>query len=318
MKRTKWEKMTKAQEAKVSQWYKDGMTIGTNTAPIDQEQAKKAIIDLLKFHKVYSNQKFMFFPSIKAVKKYLTDNSQETHLFDYVKAQEETLWVSHYLACEDIFGKASKSRKHILVEYTAADKEGLMIWDRISKTTGWWWPFENYVLVSDRPREIHMETDMPVGVAPRLHKVGGPAVRFSDDSALYVIRGVRVPKNVAMGDFTAKDILKERNQEVKRCMVDLYTQARLIKDLNATLIHTDEFGMLYTVDVGLSEEIYMVKVIDATAQADGTFKEYFLSVDPKAYGGLKTARGAVASTWRRKDGSFVFASPEEYKPLIET
>jgi hypothetical protein len=45
----------------------------------------------------------------------------------------------------------------------------------------------------------------------------------------------------------------------------------------------------------------MVKVVNSTQEPDGTFKDYFIRVDPNAYGGLKTARQAIASTWRDED-----------------
>ena len=37
-----------------------------------------------------------------------------------------------------------------------------------------------------------------------------------------------------------------------------------------------------------------------------------LRVDPLALGGFRTARAAVVSTWRRRDGSLVFERPEDY------
>ena len=64
----------------------------------------------------------------------------------------------------------------------------------------------------------------------------------------------------------------------------------------------------------------MVKVVNSTIEPDGTYKDYFIRVSPNAYGGLKTARAAVASTWRNNDAerSLVFKNPEDYNPDIET
>lgn len=47
-------------------------------------------------------------------------------------------------------------------------------------------------------------------------------------------------------------------------------------------------------------------------------KDYFIRCDPKAYGGLKTAHAAVASTWRNADGSMLFEKPEDYNCEIES
>lgn len=50
----------------------------------------------------------------------------------------------------------------------------------------------------------------------------------------------------------------------------------------------------------------------------GSFRDYFLRVDPHAYGRITTARAAVASTWRNGDGSLFFKAPEEYEPVMES
>ena len=73
--------------------------------------------------------------------------------------------------------------------------------------------------------------------------------------------------------------------------------------------------MLYRKEQEGDEPIYAVKVICAT-----TGNEYFLGVDPAAYGGKAgtNAWAAVASTWRRGDNSLAFRSPEEYSPEVET
>jgi hypothetical protein len=62
----------------------------------------------------------------------------------------------------------------------------------------------------------------------------------------------------------------------------------------------------------------MVRVTNATMEPDGTFKDYWIRVDPKSYAGLKTAHAAVASTWRKADGSMLFERPEDYNCEVET
>ena len=59
-------------------------------------------------------------------------------------------------------------------------------------------------------------------------------------------------------------------------------------------------------------------VPDLDENKDVIYKEYFLRVDPKAYGGLTTARAAVASTWRTKKGELYFKNPNDYAPIFES
>jgi hypothetical protein len=98
-------------------------------------------------------------------------------------------------------------------------------------------------------------------------------------------------------------------------MVEQYVggMGKYILDSRAEVVHQDDFGTLYRKKVKDDEDIWMVHVV-----CPSTKREYFLGVDPNAYGGLKTARAAVASTWRNNDGSMAFAKPCDYVPLLES
>ena len=188
----------------------------------------------------------------------------------------------------------------------------------LTKLVGWWTPLKNVSILQHRPLEIHRDEQH------ELHNLNGPAVKYrgcensTKYSNIYAVHGVRVPKKVVELDYDVKDIDSEKNAEVRRVMIELYGQAKYILDSNAKEIHSDEFGTLYQKELAEDEPMMMVKVVNSTQEPDGTFKDYWIRVDPKAYGGIKTARAAVASTWRNEDGSFIFASPEEYDCDIET
>ena len=316
--RTKWQTLSKKQKLAIEEWRKTGFCIGNDVTPIDEGEAEASIVKLLKFYNLYTNQKFLFFPSINAVNDFLVENKAKQYIDSHILGSGEIYWVAYYLCCEEIFGVKSRSKTKILIKYQKKQMQALKLWYNVTQVSGWFWPFSEYVLVSDHPREIHFETDAPENTAPRLHRVGGPSIRFADDFCIYSMRGVRLTKKVAMGEFDAKDIVKEKNQEVKRCMLDIYTAEKFIQETKAKLVNKDEFGELYTADVGETKPLCMVKVINKSPEPDGTFKVYWLGVDPSAYGGLKTARAAVASTWRHKDNSLVFPKPEDYNPALET
>jgi hypothetical protein len=179
----------------------------------------------------------------------------------------------------------------------------------VNETCGWWWPFENVCIVTDRPAAIHFDAE------GRLHSAAVPALLYRDGFGVYAWKGRRVERGVLMEPVTVERIEAERNAEIRRILVERYGASNYVRDAGATEIAADEWGVLYRKDQEGDEPIYVVKVICTT-----TGNEYFLGVDPEAYGGRAgtNVRAAVASTWRRRDNSLAFKSPEEYSPEVET
>jgi hypothetical protein len=184
---------------------------------------------------------------------------------------------------------------------------------------------EQFCIVSDRPRAIHMET---VNGRGRLHRLDGPAKVYGDGWGIYAVHGVRVPSHVILAPeaITAAEIQAETNAEVRRVMIDRYGAARYLAAIEATVRHedVDQFGFprrLLEADIGDVEPLVMVEVVNSTpepigyapdANAAGTWvgqrwhKIYSLRVDPKC----RTTREALAWT---------FEMPEsEYAPAVET
>jgi hypothetical protein len=82
-----------------------------------------------------------------------------------------------------------------------------------------------FCIVSDRPHELHIETENGRG---RLHNDRGPAKRYSDGWSIYAIHGTRVTQQIveAPETLTAQQVLGEANAEVRRVMVDRLRGAR--------------------------------------------------------------------------------------------
>lgn len=180
---------------------------------------------------------------------------------------------------------------------------------------GWWSPLEGMCVFQDRFMELHRDDQ------GRLHNLNGPAIKYAGDgfSDVYAVHNVKVTKEIIEGKFTANDIENEKNAEIRRIMIDIFGAQRYLLETKMEKVHEDKFGILYKKDIPGDESIMIVEVINSTPEPDGTFKHYHLRVDPNAYGGLKTAQAAVASTWRKKGTSeLVFANPEDYDPEIET
>jgi hypothetical protein len=183
---------------------------------------------------------------------------------------------------------------------------------------GWTLFYDEVCIVSKKPT-VHFEVpqcEIASGDVKVCHNLNGPAIDFGaeDPSNVYMIGGVVVEAYVVETPekITVSDIEGEGNAEVRRVKIDQYGQSRYLQDINAEVVSNDDFGTLYKKSLGDDEPLMMVKVVNSTAEPDGTFKDYFIRVDPNAYGGLKTARAAIASTWRNKDGSLMFDDPNDY------
>lgn len=183
---------------------------------------------------------------------------------------------------------------------------------------GWTLFFDEVCIVSKKPT-VHFEAkheDIVTGNVSVLHRMDGPAIDYgkNDKSNVYAVGGVVVDAYVVDNPekITIADIEKESNAEVRRVKIDQYGQSRYLQDSGAEVVNDDDFGTLYRKNLGDDEPLMMVKVVNSTREPDGTFKDYFIRVDPNAYGGLKTARQAIASTWRNEDGSMMFENADEY------
>lgn len=172
----------------------------------------------------------------------------------------------------------------------------------IAKSCGWFWPFADFCIVSDRPKVIAIDK------YARLHNSKGAAVQYRDGLRMYCWEGSCVPARVInfAQHMNAHDIETEPNIEVRRFMIDMFGLDKFMLASGARKIHTDETGSLYLKDMLDDEPIVLVEVINRSPEPDGHFKRYFLRVPPH----IRTAREAVAWTFGLR--------PEHYKPQRET
>src|SRR3990167_9103523 len=126
----------------------------------------------------------------------------------YFWGQMDAYWVAYYLFCRDILG----------VKYDTEKSRHLDLWRDGARSCGWWWCYENYVIVCERPAVVNME---PHDGAERLHCEDGPAVVFRDGWSVYAIHGIVVPENLIMdpGSITVTQIEAERNETVRNWMM---------------------------------------------------------------------------------------------------
>jgi hypothetical protein len=146
-----------------------------------------------------------------------------------------------------------------------------------------------FCIVSDRPEVLLVDEQN------RPHCTTGPFCRWRDGSALYAVHGVRVPWTVIehRDQLTVAQIDKEQNAEIRRVMMELYGEAKYLKDSGAMPIHSDSFGVLFRKEIPGDEPLVMVRVENSTPEPDGHRKTYMIRVPPTT----ETAHAAVAWTF---------------------
>ena len=168
----------------------------------------------------------------------------------------------------------------------------------IAKTSGWISPYTNTCLVSDRPVVVTLDEE------GRLHNETDASMIYRDGFSVYSWHGVSIPDYVIKDPerITTREIESELNIEIKRVLIDRYGTEKYLQDTHAKLIHSDGYGDLFRKGIGTDEPLVMVKVVNSTAEKDGTYKDYFIRVPPH----ITTAEEAVAWTGGFEKGSFEY------------
>ena len=196
---------------------------------------------------------------------------------------------------------------------------------KIAKAAGWWWPFEQICILTERPRFLSRDADN------RLHCEDRAAIEYRDGWGVYAWHGLRVPDWIILKpeEITPEKISAETNAEIRRVMIERYGVARYMVDSGAILVDQCaadhplkglQGAKLWRKDVPDDESIVMIECVNSTPEPDGHSKIYHLRVDPNAYGGKASTdcQAAMASTWRTPDGAMVFERPSDYAPMMES
>ncbi|GAA4242725.1 hypothetical protein GCM10022254_76800 [Actinomadura meridiana] len=158
-----------------------------------------------------------------------------------------------------------------------------------ARSSGWWWPYERLVILSERPSELHR--DEP----GRLHRGDGPALAYPDGFALHSWRGMPIPPDFvdSLTNLTPARISSEENAELRRVMLEIFGYDRYLAETGARPVHRDETGVLWSIELPGDEPVVMVEVVNSTPEPDGTRRTYYLRVPPDT----RTARAGVAWTF---------------------
>lgn len=149
--------------------------------------------------------------------------------------------------------------------------------------TRWWWPTRDFVMVCDRPVELHVET---AAGSHRLHNSSGPAIRWADGWALYFWHGTQVPAELIETEWGPEQILAEPNPEIRRCAIerlgwDRFASAAELTEVDRAVDpgNPGQLLRLYEVPGRLLRHPARVLVCtNATRERDGTRRSFGLTV----------------------------------------
>lgn len=168
---------------------------------------------------------------------------------------------------------------------------------------------------------VHMEN---TASGKRMHNEHYAALE-SDVENLYFWHGVLVPAFVVVEPewITLKHIESEENAEVRRVMIERYGENRYILDSGMQPVAADQtFGDLYVKVLEVGKPIAKICVTNRSPEPDGSFRKYWLDINPAHYDGDagRIPQAAVASTWRTKPGGgeLFFRDWRHYQPALET
>jgi len=167
---------------------------------------------------------------------------------------------------------------------------------QISQSCGWWYPFNDFCIITDRPSVIARDEE------GRLHSETGPALSYRDGSKYYSWRGLAVPSEwiESPEQLTASTALTWKNIEQRRAGCEILGWDKILTELNARTINIDgdpEIGELVEVEIPDIGKERFLRVLC------GTGRSFALPVPP----GMTTALQANAWT-------FGHDNPDDFLP----
>ena len=176
-------------------------------------------------------------------------------------------------------------------------------YSKICQSVNYVWADKNFVMVCARPKHIYRDEQ------GRLHSPDSKAIEYHDGWGLYMWHGIKVSKKIieTPETLTKKDIVKETNVEVRRCIIEKigmerYAELLGVKEVDRDTVSTEE-AVLYKTkrkDNILNNYAYFVKVSCPSSK-----RKYMLGVPYKLFNEYpKNCWDAKAMTFRKRESQY--------------
>ena len=255
------------------------LDVGLSTDPIvNKPGIEAAVQSLYKNANLLAPKRFHYVASPKAAVEYISkmrgakNKSKKYILKEMSFGNHDAFWLSYY----DYFINVVGVKKC----------EKLLPSIELANHCGWISFYDTDVIVQERPSAIRFDDQR------RIHSEVGPAIEYSDGFAIYAWHGVVIPAEwiVNRKELAAKTALTWVNMEQRRSACEIVGWARILRELNATVIDSDEdlmIGTLIEVNIPDLGKEQFLKVLC------GTGREFAIPVPPT----VKTALEANAWTF---------------------
>lgn len=270
------EKLTAEQKALLPVYRDKWLEIGLSTEPLDFEKAKIAVCTAYESAGLSKPTKFYTakspFDAIRVVQELNPKMEAKAIFNDMTYGCHDANWLGFYQYFRDVLNLEVCKKLNGLMD--------------LASHCGWLNMYEDIVVFQDRPEHIKFDDQN------RLHCENGPAILYRDGYGVYAWHGVRIPSEwiTNKGELTAKTALTWVNMEQRRAACEIVGWAKVLRELNARVIESDEdpmIGTLLEVDIPDIGKEKFLKVLC------GTGREFAIPVPPK----MKTALEANAWTY---------------------
>lgn len=234
----KIEDLTPEQDLKLEEYYEKWLKIGlqTGTKKIDRQIAEENIC-LAYLNQGLKKPRIIWTKSPMEAANLCVDkgDNQANLVWNASYGHHDAGWLGFYDFMREELGLKEETEE--LVPLIA-----------IAKHTGWWFPYENICIASDRPEEIHVND-----ADGNLHNFNGPAIRYADGFEMYMFNGIEVTKELAKipaDKITREMLTRETNADIRREMIRKIGNERLESVLQSEIIDRFEEYSLITFDIG--------------------------------------------------------------------
>ena len=226
----KIESLTPEQEALLPVYADKWISIGLSTEPVDFEKAKEAVcvaydcagLDrTTNFHVVDGP-----LAAIELIQKLDPKKTPRDIFQEMSYGAHDASWLSYYEYLRDVLDIEACKKLNGLIE--------------LARHSGWFNAYEDTVVFQHRPEHIKFDEDN------RLHSETGPAILYRDGFAVYAWHGVRVPADwiEKKAELTPQIALTWENIEQRRAACEIIGWARILRELDARVIDSDDDPMI--------------------------------------------------------------------------
>jgi hypothetical protein len=226
----KIESLTPEQEAKLDVYRAKWIAIGSSTSPGLTDAEKKTVEELVvkayAVEKLAPPKEFHWVKSplaaVRLANKLEGKPNDNSIINNSCYGSHDAGWLSFYDYMDEV----------LELHEEVADMKPMI---ELAKLIGWWIPYENVVILSERP------TVCKTNAEGDLHCDCGPAIMWGDDYKMFFLNGIDVPEQIATlpkEQITKEMFLEEGNADVKREIIKKIGIEQTIALIGAKTIDT--------------------------------------------------------------------------------